>query len=161
MLCTLPPKCFLFEPDSTTNAIFPEMGSTATPIFCTSGSVKRGNMSVTRHQVPVTLAWAITDYKVQGSTYDAVTLDLHRQNISSKDGSSHKRYCSVYVQLTRVRSLQGLFLLQPVTSKDLNGKPDKLLVVEDQRIAQLAMSTEIAWEQIEASPEFRYGRGSR
>jgi hypothetical protein len=32
--------------------------------------------------------------------------------------------------------------------KDLNGKPDKLLVVEDQRIAQLAMSTEIAWEHM-------------
>ena len=118
-------------------------------------------MSVTRHQVPVTPAWAITDYKVQGSTYEAVTLDLHRQNITSKDGSSHKRYCSSYVQLTRVRSLQDLFLLQPVTLKDLNGKPDKLLVLEDQRIAQLTMSTEIAWEQIESSAEFRYGQASR
>ena len=118
-------------------------------------------MSVTRHQVPVTPAWAVTDYKVQGSTYDAVTLDLHRQNTSSKDGSSHKRYCSSYVQLTRVRSLQDLFLLQPVTLKDLSGKPDKLLVVEDQRIAQLAMSTEIAWEQIESSAEFRYGQTTR
>ena len=143
MLCTLPPKCVLFEQDSTTNAMFPEMGSTATPIFCLSGSVKIGNMSITRHQVPVTPAWAITEYKVQGSTYEAVTLDLHRQSTSSKDGSSHKRYCSVYVQLTRVPSLQGLSLLQPVTLGDLSGKPDKLLVVEDQRIAQLAISTEI------------------
>ena len=155
VLCTLPPKCVLFEQDSTTDAMFPGIGSTATPIFCLSGSVKIGNMSVTRHQVPVTPAWAITDYKVQGSTYDAVTLDLHRHNISSKDGSSHKRYCSCYVQLTRVRSLQDLFLLQPVTLKDLSGKPDKLLMVEDQRIAQLAMSTEIAWKQIESSAGFR------
>jgi len=84
VLCTLPPKCILFEQVSTTNAIFPGIGSTATPIFCSSGSVKIGNMSVTRHQVPVTPAWAITDYKVQGSTYEAVTLDLHRQSISSK-----------------------------------------------------------------------------
>src|SRR6266480_2011965 len=76
MLCTLPPKCLLFEQASTTNAVFPEMGSTATPIFCSSGPVKIGNMSVNRYQVPVTPAWAITDYKVQGSTYDAVTLDL-------------------------------------------------------------------------------------
>jgi len=157
VLCTLPPKCILFQHDSTTNAIFPEMGSTAIPILCSSGSVKIGNMAVTRHQVPVTPAWAVTDYKVQGSTYEAVTLDLHRQNISSKNGSSHKRYCSVYVQLTRVRSLLSLFLLQPVTLEDLNGKPDKLLVVEDQRIEQLAMSTEIAWGQIESSAEFRYG----
>jgi hypothetical protein len=95
--CTLPPKCILFQQDSTANAIFLEMGLTATPVFCSSGSIRIGNMSATRHQVPVTPDWAITDYKVQGSTYEAVTLDLHRQNTSSKDGSFHKRYCSCYV----------------------------------------------------------------
>jgi len=135
------------------------MGSTAIPVFDLSSPVKIGNMSVTRHQVPVTPAWAITEYKAEGSTYDRVTVDLHWQNISSKDGSSHKRYCSSYVQLTRTRSLQGLSLLQPVTLKDLSGKPDKLLVVEDQRIAELAMLTETAWKQIESSPAFRWGQG--
>ena len=159
ILCTLPPKCILFQQqDSTTNAIFPDMGSTAVPIFCSSGSVKIGNISVTRHQVPMTPAWAVTDYKVQGGTYDAITLDLHRQNVNSKDGSSHKRYCSVYVQLTRVRSLQDLSLLQRVTLADLNAKPDKLLVLEDQRLGELAKSTEIKWDHIESSGEFRYGQ---
>ena len=133
------------------------MGSKATPIFCLSGPVKIGNLSVTRHQAPITPAWAITDYKVQGTTYDAVTLDLHRKSTSSKDGSSHKRYCSVYVQLTRVRSLQDLSLLQPITLNDVNAKPDKRLIVEDQRISQLAMSTEVAWGQIELSDEYRLG----
>jgi len=161
VLCTLPPICILFDQAPATNTIFPDMGSTAMPVFSLSGSVKIGNMSVTRYQVPVTPAWAITDYKVQGSTYDAVTLDLHRQNISRKDGSSHKKYCSSYVQLTRVRSLQGLFLLQPVTLADFNGRPDNMLMFEDQRIAQLATSTEIAWEQIESSTEFKRGRASR
>jgi len=136
------------------------MNSTAVPIFCSSGSVKIGNLSITRHQVPVTPAWAITDYKVQGATCKAVTLDLHWQNISSKDGSSHKRYCSSYVQLTRVPSLQDLSLLQPITLKDFNHKPDRLLVIEDQRIAELAMSTDTTWKQIESSAEFTYGRGS-
>ena len=107
----------------------------------------------------MTPAWAVTDYKVQGGTYDAVTLDLHRQNVcsSGRDGFSHKRYCSVYVQLTRVRSLQDLSLLQRVILADLNAKPDRLLVLEDQRLAELARSTEIAWDQIESSDEFRYG----
>jgi hypothetical protein len=49
--------------------IFPGMGSTAIPIFCLSTSVKIENISVIRHQVPMTPAWAITDYKVQGATY--------------------------------------------------------------------------------------------
>jgi len=43
VLCTLPPICVLFEETEqvpTTNVIFPEMGSTATPIFCSSGSIR-------------------------------------------------------------------------------------------------------------------------
>jgi hypothetical protein len=164
VLCSLPPKCILFEQFSPKKAIFPGMGSTAIPIFCSSTSVKVENMSVVRHQVPVTPAWAITDYKVQGSTYDAITVDLHRRDHNSKDSVSHnkhKRYCSAIVQLSRVKSLQGLHLLQPVTLSDLNAKPDKLLVQEDERIAQLASSTEIAWELIEATDNFKYGQANR
>jgi hypothetical protein len=157
VLCTLPPACVLFEQTEqapTANVVFPGMGSTATPIFCSSDSIRVDDMSVTRHQVPVTPAWAITEYKAQGSTYDRVTVDLHWQSITSKDGSSHKRYCSANVQLTRARSLQGLSLLQPVTLIDLNGKPDKLLAIEDQRIAELATLTEAAWEKIELGAAF-------
>jgi hypothetical protein len=101
-----------------------------------------------------------TDYKVQGATYDSIIVDLHRRD-NGKGSVSHKRYCSLYVQLSRVKSLQGLYLLQPVSSSDLNGKPDKLLVQEDDRIAQLARSTEIASGQIEATDDFRYGRANR
>jgi hypothetical protein len=103
----------------------------------------------------VTPAWAITEYKAQGSTYDRVTLDLHWLSISRKDASSHRRYCSANVQLTRARSLQGLSLLQLVTLADLSGKPDKLLAIEDQRIAELATSTEAAWKEIESKAGFR------
>jgi len=121
------------------------MGSNAIPIFCSPFSVRVGNMSITRHQVPVTPAWAITDYKVQSLTCDAVTLDLHRKNTERRDFSSHKTYCSVYVQLSRVRSLQDLYLLQALTLEDLKNKPDKLLILEDQRLARLAESTRMAW----------------
>ncbi|KAN0071057.1 hypothetical protein V8E54_010488 [Elaphomyces granulatus] len=100
-------------------------------------------MSVIRHQVPLTPAWAIRiiKYKVLHTTLSQY-IDLHRQDKTSKDSANkHKRYCSTYVQLSRVKSLQGLYLLQSVTLSDLNGKPDQLLVQEDERIAQLATST--------------------
>jgi hypothetical protein len=155
VLCTLPPKCVSFEPDSSTSALFPEMGSLATPIFCSPGRLKIGSMSLTRHQVPIAPAWAVTDYKAQGSTYDKIIVDLHSQNSRNKSRPSHKKYCSTYVQLTRARSLQGLFLLQPVTLQDLSGKPDKLLIDEDERIAELAMSTDIAWQKIESGAGFK------
>jgi ATP-dependent exoDNAse (exonuclease V) alpha subunit len=108
-------------------------------------------MSLVRHQVPLAPAWAVTEYKAQGSTYDVVVVDLHWQKGSR---SSHKKYCSAYVQLSRARSFDGLFLLQPVTLEDFNGKPDKLLLEEDHRIAELAASTDAAWRRIETSPAF-------
>src|SRR5947207_14063495 len=48
-----------------------------------------------------------------------------------------------------------LYLLLTLLYADLSSKSDKLLVVEDQRIAELAMLTETAWKQIESSPTFR------
>lgn len=137
------------------------MGSAAIPIFCSSTSIKIQNMSVIRHQVPVTPAWAITDYKVQGSTYDTIIVDLHRHGSNSKGSvynNRHKQYCSTYVQLSRVKSFQGLYLLRPVTLSDLNAKPDALLVQEGERIAHLAEATDTAWQQIEATDDFRLGR---
>ena len=161
ILCTLPPKCVLFQPLSSKNAVFPEIGSTAVPIFCSSTSVKIENISVIRHQVPVTPAWAITDYKVQGATYENITVDLHRLQNNKNKETKHNSYCSNYVQLTRTKSRQGLNLLQRITLSDVNVKPANLLVQEDERLAQLAISTDIAWEAIEASDDFTHGQTVR
>ncbi|PVI01113.1 hypothetical protein DM02DRAFT_654769 [Periconia macrospinosa] len=108
------------------------------------------NMSVTRHGTGVS-SLPVADYEAQGGTWDAATLGLHRQNVSSKDRSSYNRYGSVHDQLARVRSAQDLSLVQRVTLADLNAKRDRLLLLEDQRLAELARSTEIAWEQMEST----------
>lgn len=52
------------------------------------------------------------------------------------------KYIALY---TRVRSLQDLHLLQALTLEDLKNKPDKLLILEDQQLTRLAVSTRIAW----------------
>jgi hypothetical protein len=150
-LCSHPPLCVLFEPIDGINTTFPGLEQNVFPIFACNSSLSVQNMSISRSQIPITPAWAITDYKIQGSTCEAVTLDLHRQCNSSNRASSHRRYCSIYVQLSRVRSLQGLSLLQPITIDDLNCKPDSLLRVEDERIALLEKRTDVAWTVIEST----------
>ncbi|KAN0085149.1 hypothetical protein V8E54_001616 [Elaphomyces granulatus] len=150
VLCTLPPKCIMFKPQSTSNVIFPETGSNAISIFSSSTSLKIDNMSVRRLQVPITPAWAVTDYKVQGSTCEAITLDIRRNKSRNRGTSGHNQYCSRYVGLTRVKLR--------VTLEDIKIKPDKRLLREEQRLADLAAKTDVACRKIESSDEFRFGR---
>ncbi len=57
-------------------------------------------------QYPIRLAWAMTIHKSQGATFDRMLLDLEKGGIFA-DGQ-------LYVALTRVRNLEGLFLNSPI-----------------------------------------------
>lgn len=145
VLCSHPPKCVLFQSKMTKHEPFQGIQKDCVPVFATSFPVKMPDMYITRHQVPMTLAFALTQYKVQGSTYRIAVLDLHRSSRDRYRESPHQRYCSVYVQLSRLTSLDGLWLLEPITLNDIDNKMHPELHEEDLRLEGLAAETMRSW----------------
>ena len=61
-------------------------------------------------QIPLRLAWAVTVHKSQGQTYEEVIVDMGRGAFSPGQ---------TYVALSRVRSLDGLYLTRAITMSDV------------------------------------------
>ena len=146
ILCTKPLACVLFQQENSAHSKFDDLDAKVIPVFLLERSITVKGHFVRRRQVPMCLAFSLTDYKVQGSTLTTAVLDLkHDPSARGQDG--HKKYCLTYVQLSRLRSLDGLHLLQSITIEDLQFRLDERLFIGIEKLRGLERETIASWNK--------------
>jgi len=68
-----------------------------------SSDSEKEDGGITREQIPLRLAYALTIHKAQGASLDSALIDV---------GPSTFEYGQAYVALSRVRSLESLFIFE-------------------------------------------------
>jgi hypothetical protein len=145
IMCTKPPACVLFKPAKAARRDFENLDPSLLPIFPLERSITVKGFSIRRKQVPICPAFCLTDYKVQGSTLTSAILDL-KDDPTLRGLDRHRKYCSTYVQLSRLRSSTGLYLLRRLEMEDLQFTPDSQLIFEMRRLQRLEQETIRTWE---------------
>ncbi len=136
LLSLHPPTYILLHTESALMVLFPNLPHNIYPIFPVKSTVTAKRTRLNRKQIGISPGFAYTEYKVQGAMFKSATLDLRRKTIK-KTTESHKRFCSIYVQLSRVQSLEGVSLLEPISLDDINDQPHHELQTEDERLQKL------------------------
>jgi hypothetical protein len=86
-------------------------------------------------QFPFTLAYAITDYKCQGLTFEWVIVDL------KKPTTGFSTVCSPYVQLSRAKTLNQLSIMRSFDAEELRTPLSVALQDELQWEEEMAITT--------------------
>jgi hypothetical protein len=117
----------------TCKAIFPDLPPHCfpiTPILWTFATKINGELiRVTRHQLPIQPAFAVTGHSAQGKTLPNVLVNLHEGGFAA------------YVAASRPTSRKGLCITKPVTLEMLNKPLPYDLLIEDQRFQIMEANT--------------------
>ncbi len=144
LLSSRPLICILLHTESALMVPFPNLPRNVYPVFPVKSSVMAKGATFKRKQIGITPGFAYTEYKVQGATFRSATLDLRRRTVK-RTTENHKRFCSIYVQLSRLPSLEGVSLLEPISLEDVNNQPHHQLQVEDERLKRLGDITSLSF----------------
>jgi hypothetical protein len=133
-----PPKYVVVELIGATPGAYEGLPPNHVPIY----PIKRGcvhtiwrrkvQKNFQHSQLPLTPAFAFTDYKCQGRTLEKAVVDL------SDDGTSN----GVYVMLSRVQRLEDLLILRPFKESTLDTRPPPTLRAKFKRLEECAQKTE-------------------
>lgn len=132
---------------------FDGLPDSVVPIYkCTkSYTIYEGSKAIhiSRTQFPLIPAYAITDYKSQGATLQHCVVDLR------KPPGTSKHFHALYVMLSRVQTLNGLYVLCDFSREDIEQAPPSALLKESERVLILSNLTML---EIRQNPLFNHLR---
>ncbi|KAH8747987.1 hypothetical protein F5883DRAFT_436904 [Diaporthe sp. PMI_573] len=143
-----PPAAIVLESETTTDFRFvglPPGTILLTPISTKITCQRKRpwqRHDVSRRGLPCSAAFACTDYKVQSRTLARVALELRGTRTTEVWGQSVPSQCdpySLYVQLSRCPSLDGIMLLSEARERDFVGNvvPPEMIEAEE-RLGELS-----------------------
>lgn len=132
-----PPICLLMTSTSSQSVQLPGLDRGIIPLHLISEPVtrQRRRSLIWRTGLPCTPAFAITDYKSQSQTFDKMCGD-----IDSRSSFSH-----MYVDLSRGKTLEGMFLLRPIPEAVWNREPPDNIKSGMLRLEELSKKTLEKW----------------
>lgn len=106
------------------------------PVTKSFNIMKDGNkITVNRTQLPLTLAYAFTDYRAQGQTIELVVVDI------GPPPHGCLTPFNIYVALSRATGLDNIRLLRDFDQRLFQQHPSEFLRMEDERLWKLNEST--------------------
>jgi len=150
ILSSKPPACLLVQFEKPCGLAYEGLPHNVQPIFLQTSSgpihdlITNQLSNVSRIQIPCTPAFAITDYKSQGHTFEDLEVCLGFGKRAGKD--AHYRWTSLNVQLGRLTSFRGLVLRAPITRRDVSFCPDPLLHEEEEKLSRWSIETGERWD---------------
>ncbi|SRR6266404_3395225 len=148
-----PPVFALVKLQSTKSGELPGLGEGVIPITPIERSFtiidRKEKKTVSRKQLPLTPAYAFTDYRSQGQTIDKAIIDI------ATPPSGGITAFNIYVALSqsRCRGRDGLRLLRDFDEKLFTTHPSQFLQVEDERLEALDKNTKQMWKKKEEMME--------
>jgi hypothetical protein len=143
------PRYILLRLSTPPKHSYPGLPKGVVPIFPISGSFmvavenkKKASISIRRKQFPIIPAYALTDYKSQGDTMNSVLLDIRKPPTGT-----WAVFFAIYVLLSRVSKLSGLYFMHDFDESVLYTKPPKSLKSLMTTLQRLDAATKLKFER--------------
>jgi ATP-dependent exoDNAse (exonuclease V) alpha subunit len=134
-----PPACVLVKLDRMRVSHFGDLPENTVPIFPAESKlriqVSQKTVTITRRQIPLTPAYAFTDFRAQGQTLKNVIIDLGRPPTGKLTPFN------AYVALSRSSGRDTIRLLRDFDEDLFTTVPSEALEAEDVRLEELDEKT--------------------